>query len=219
MSIASKAAVAAAAGITAGAASAGTLYTDVAAFTAASNIVELNDFSGVADGFYSSLTFEPPAYQTFQYEIVATNGLQVGPSLNPFVPLLPSGAISTQAADDALVVNFTSNNVYAVGGEFWGTGLLGQPVWANITINLSDGTSVTFETFGPEFYGFTSDVVITSMTIEAERVVLPGHLEAWATMDNLYVGTLTVIPLPPAAWAGLGMLGLLGGARAFRRRG
>lgn len=219
MTMARKVAFAAAVGLAAGAAGAGTLYTDVASFAAASNIVELNDFSAVSNGFYSSLSFAPPAYQTFSYEITAANGLQVGPSVLPFVPLLPGEAISTRQASDALVINFTSNNVYAVGGEFWATGALGQSVWAYITITLSDGSTVTFDTLGPEFYGFTSDVVITSMTIEAERVLLPKLLDAWVTMDNFYVGTAAIVPLPPAAWAGLGLLGVTAGVRTWRRRG
>jgi hypothetical protein len=35
-------------------------------------------------------------------------------------------------------------------------------------------------------------------------------------MDNFRVA---VVPLPPAAWAGLGLLGVIGGVRAARRRG
>jgi len=196
-------------------ATAGTVYTDVGDFTSAAATVVLNDFSTVSNGFYNSLTFEPPAFQTFAYTISANSGLIVGPTGTAI--FLPSGAISTSNGSDALQISFATNNVYAVGGDFWGTGLFGQSVLSTITIALSNGHSVQFTTFGPEFRGFTSNVAISSITIDADRTLFP-NLEAWATMDNFYVGT-AIVPLPPAAWAGLGLLGLLGGVRAVRRRG
>lgn len=196
-------------------ATAGTVYTDVANFTSAASTVVLNDFSTVSNGFYNSLTFEPPAFQTFAYTITANNGLVVGPT--GFAIFLRSGAISTNSGSDSLQISFTTNNVYAVGGDFWGTRLSGLSVLSNITIALSNGDSVQFTTFGPEFRGFTSNVAISSIIIDAERTF--GHQDAWATMDNFYVGTMAVVPLPPAAWAGLGLLGVIGGVRAVRRRG
>lgn len=36
--------------------------------------------------------------------------------------------------------------------------------------------------------------------------------------SNIVLSSATIVPLPPAAWAGLGMIGAMGGAAALRRR-
>jgi hypothetical protein len=66
------------------------------------------------------------------------------------------------------------------------------------------------------FLGFTSDVAIGFLEVRSANS--GTDLSRYGAMDNLYYGA-AIIPLPPAAWAGLGMLGLMGGVRAVRRRG
>ncbi len=60
------------------------------------------------------------------------------------------------------------------------------PTGTDVTILLSDGTTVAFTSTGPaDFRGFTTALPITSITIDALDVPNP----AWPTMDNLIIGT------------------------------
>ncbi|MFG0245104.1 MAG: hypothetical protein ACF8MF_03515 [Phycisphaerales bacterium JB052] len=166
-----------------------------------------NDFSSVSDGPVDSLDYD---FGTFSYEITTgafpTSGLHN-----------EDGVISTASNFDSIVINFTSDNVHAIGANVWATDPDFDPAGAIMIVSLSDGTTETFPSGGPgAFYGYTSDMLITSVEIRAVGFFVPR----FATMDNLYVGTTgdyPIVPLPPAAWAGLGMLGLMGARRSMKR--
>lgn len=64
------------------------------------------------------------------------------------------------------------------------------------------------------FFDFNAYSAILGTTNPDEIFDLILNVDGTST----FVGNLTVVPLPPAAWAGLGMLGLIGGIRAARRR-
>lgn len=188
-------------------ASAGTVYTSEASLVGAmSGGYALNDFNSEPAGSVTSLSY---SVGDFAYEISS------GPVTNSGL-YNEGGAISTASALDSLVISFTSGNVRAIGANIWATDPGFDPAGALMIITLSDGTIEAFPSGGPSaFYGYTSDVDITSVEIRALGFFVPRY----ATMDNLYVGTnVSVVPLPAAAWAGLGMLGLLGGIRAGRSR-
>lgn len=194
-------ALAATAGVV-GSATAGQVFGNLANFQAAVPTAVLNDFNTVADGFAPSVSYN---FGAFAYEISATNGL-----------FNNGGTISTNSPSDALLITFTSGDVRAFGGDWWGTDFDFNQIQAQITITLDDGTSETFNTNpnnGPRFGGYMSDSSILSISIAANN---SQGADAFPTMDNFRVA---VVPLPPAAWAGLGMLGLIGGVRAARRRG
>ena len=185
----------------AGLATAGTatVYTDLVSFMANVQAGSFsNGFDTVPVGDAGpSLNFGP--VNGYAYTVSATNG---GTLFND------PGIVSTNTATDALLITFTGAPVTAVGGNFWASDIIFLPTGSDITINLSDGTNVSYTSTGPnDFRGFISDVAITSMTIDAPDV--PGN--AWATMDNLVVGA--AIPAPGAA-AVLGLAGLAG----IRRR-
>lgn len=178
-----------------------TVYTDSASFL---NDVQagyyFNNFTGVPSGAQPSVSYDNG---TFAYTITAagagSNQLFNDPNF-----------VSTDSALDSLVVTFTSGNVTAVGGNFWSTDISFFPFAADVVIDLSDGTSVSFfSTSASDFRGFTSTTAITSMTIDA---VDPVAGPAWATLDNLYVGV--AVPAPGA----MALLGLGGLAAARRRR-
>jgi hypothetical protein len=181
------------------------VYTDEASFLG--NVgagYSFNAFDDVVGGLASSLSY---SLNGFAYDITA-----VGSNSDLFNDV---GLVSTNVASDAILVTFTSGNVTAVGGNFWSSDIWVEPLQATVVITLSDGTVIDFESTGAsDFRGFTSDTLITSIQIDA----VDGFDVAWSTMDNLYVG-VAVVPLPPAAWAGLGLLGAIGGVRAVRRRG
>ena len=97
-----------------------------------------------------------------------------------------TGLISTNLAADSIVVTFTGDPVTAVGGNFWATDIAVQPTGTDVTILLSDATTLTFTSTGPtDFRGFTTAAPITSITIDAPDNVVT----AWPTMDNLIIGT------------------------------
>ncbi len=175
-----------------------TVYTDEGSFL--SNIEPgsyFEEFDGVPVGAAGPLLSFTDG--TYSYDITAvgagTNDLFNNPSL-----------VSTDSALDALVITFTSGNVLAVGGVMFATDISFIPVAANMTVTLSDGTVANYVSTGANFRGFTSDVTITSLTIDADDSLF----NAWSTLDNLRVGT---VPAPGT----LAMLGL-GCVFAARRR-
>lgn len=177
-----------------------TVYTDSASFLA--NVQPgffFNDFATVPVGSVPSVS---ASGNGFGYTITATGAGSNNLFNDP-------GIISTDSALDAILVTFTGAPVTAIGGNFWASDISFFPTGTNVTINLSDGTNVSFPTTGPNtFRGFTSNVAITSMTIDAPE----SPANAWATMDNFYVGA--AIPAPGA----VAMLGVAGLAATRRRR-
>jgi hypothetical protein len=183
------------------AAFAGTVYTDSTSFLG--NVAAgyfLNDFASVTAGSRADIT---GSFNGFSYTISGAAGSLYG----------GNGIVSLDLSNDSIEVTFTGNPVTAIGGNFWATDNRFNSAAGDITILLSDGTSTTFSHFGPtDFRGFTSSVAISSVLVSSS----PG---TFATMDNLYVGTaISVVPVPTAAWAGLGLLGVMGGVRVTRRR-
>ena len=185
----------------AGLASAGTatVFDNAAAFNANVQMgFYFENFDSVFPGAAPSLDFGP--VNGYSYTV----GTQAGAVSGLFNDL---GFISTDNEADSIVVTFTGAPVTAVGGNFWATDISFNPTGTDITINLSDGTNVSYTSTGPsDFRGFISDVAITSIQIDA-----PGTAFAWATMDNLTVGA--AVPAPGAV-AVLGLAGLAG----IRRR-
>ncbi len=189
-----------AAAVATAAASAGTVYTDSTSFLG--NVAAgyfLNDFASVTEGSTADIT---GSFNGFSYTISGVTGALYN----------GNGNVSIASSFDSIEVTFTGNPVTAIGGNFWAHD--GNSLASDITILLSDGTGTTFSVSSTsDFRGFTSSVAISSM------VVSLNSIGAYTIMDNLYVGTaISVVPVPTAAWAGLGLLGVMGGVRVTRRR-
>lgn len=154
-------------------------------------------FTGLSDGPPGPRTF---GSGTFAFTAQASLGLYV-----------TGGFLGTSQIDDALTVNFGAG-VKAVGGNFFTVDLGDSLQSVNVTLTLSDATTVSFTptSFADSYRGFVSTLDITSVTVSA-----PGQ-SLYASLDNLTVGTIAAVP-EPASWAlmGLGVIGLL----AARRRG
>jgi hypothetical protein len=186
--------------LAAGAAASADLFTDEATFlTQIDSDYYLEEFDGYFYGSYTELSLDLGPVNGYSYTITTVDllGLYSG-----------DGNMSTNNAFDPLLVNFTGNDVYAVGGWFFGGDILGFYVPATVTIDLSDGQSYTFDTTSDtDFVGFTSAVPIVSMTIDAVDPFDPAGVPVWATMDHFYVGNL--IPAPSTmVLLGLGALGI-----------
>ncbi len=175
------------------------VFTDSASFMASLLGPSYTEgFDSVGPGVSGPLDFDDG---TFAYTIAPVGGNSDSLFNDP-------GVISTDNTFDGIQVTFTSGNVTAVGGNFWSTDIAVLPFTADVTINLSDGQSVTFtSTSSSDYRGFTSDVIIDSIEIFADD----SFGNAWSTMDNLTVGR--AIPTPGA----IAVLGL-GGVLAGRRR-
>jgi len=102
-------------------------------------------------------------------------------------------------------ITFTSNNVLAVGGNFFITDINDAFVAnANVTLTYNDGTTDTFTPANAAaFSGYVSTLPITSLVMSA-----PGT-SRFNTIDNLIVSS---IPTPGAA-AVLALAALVGGRR------
>jgi len=118
------------------------------------------------------------------------------------------GLTSTVNATDALVFSFSANTT-AVGGEFLSTDIDFFPSDAEVTVELSDGTTQNLGAFGG-FAGFINLNGIASITIDALGNDSSG-LPAFSAAESLIVGR--GVPTPGAA----AVLGL-GGLVAARRR-
>jgi MYXO-CTERM domain-containing protein len=177
------------------------VFTDSASFLA--NVQPgsyFNDFASVGAGATPSLSFNSGG---FAYTVTAFGTGSQQLFNNP-------GLVSTDSAVDAIRITFTSGNVTAVGGNFFSSDINFNAIAASVTVALSDGQSVTFNSSSAnDFRGFTSTQTITSLTIDA---IDPPAGPAWSTLDNLYVGQ--AIPAPGA----MALLGLGGLAAARRRR-
>lgn len=178
---------AAVAALFAGSASATTVYTDSASFLAQLTGSYFNDFSSVAGGASGPLNFSGNG---FAYTVSAqTDQLYNDP-----------GIISTNLANDLIVVTFTGAPVYGIGGNMWSTDINVLPIPSTVTINLSNGFTHSFSSSSASDYrGFVSPVPITSFTIDAADT--PAN--AWATLDNLTVGTTGAPPPPPSEPSGV----------------
>lgn len=84
----------------------------------------------------------------------------------------------------------------------------------NNAINVGESLSVTFAHDG----SFSLAALLDAIAADEIRMVQhyrgygANGESAWLTSD------LAVVPLPPAAWAGLGLLGCIAGVRASKRR-
>lgn len=172
------------------------LYTDEAAFLSVLAFDSyLEEFSAYTYGSYAAPSLNLSGGSGFAYTLSAPLNLYSG-----------NGDMSTNSAGDALTATFTGSPVTAVGGLFYATNIDGDYQAGNILVTLNDGTTRSFSPPNTSsFTGFTSDVAITSITIDATS----GN---WPTMDNFYVGA--AVPEP----SGLVLCGFGAGALIMLRR-
>jgi hypothetical protein len=101
------------------------------------------------------------------------------------------------------------------GGASWGTSFIEvtKNGSASNGINAGEYLTLTFDHDG----SFDLDDLIAA--INADEISFALHYQAWigGESEKLLNNTVSVVPLPPAAWAGLGMMATLAGIRGYRR--
>jgi hypothetical protein len=204
------------------------VYTSQASFLAAAGGVGPADtFNGLATT--TSRGAVTGAYNDFAYNVTLFPSLQSGNGIG----VLSDGG----STDQFLVANaYNQQSFYRLridltGGEpvtaigsnmFRYDQSLASSVGGNMEVRLYTAAGVLFhvENFASvgrnTFMGFTSDITIGFMEVRSANS--GTEISRYGAIDNLYFGA-AIVPLPPAAWAGLGLLGVIGGVRAVRRRG
>jgi opacity protein-like surface antigen len=116
-------------------------------------------------------------------------------------------------------VNFklANGNWNGPGGTAWGSSFLEIKKHGGASNGIQSGESLTltFDHDGSFDLGSLIDA------INAEEIRFAIHYQAWTggKSEKLLNDRIVVVPLPPAAWAGLGTIALIAGARGARRRG
>ncbi len=122
--------------------------------------------------------------------------------------------LSNNTATDPITFTFTSGNVNAVGGYFFGSDIGGNLLAADVVLTLSDGTVYTIAGATPgSFAGFITNpgVWITSLVVDAPD---SPPVYVWPTVNDLYTGSAAV-PEPATV---LLLAGGLIATAAHRRR-
>jgi len=186
-------------------ASAASVHTDVSSFLDSSTNVALGDFSDVDDGLAPWVGLD----------FTSESGYAL--NINGYYDRLfnQDGVISTNIAGDFIVIQFTGDDVSAVGGNLWGTDVDFGAISASLSVVFSDGAAFEFLTSSPDaFLGYISDESLDWLAIGVNTIE-DGEDDAftWATLDNLLVGqntsNVTAVPLPAPgllAFAGLATL-------------
>lgn len=157
----------------------------------------LADFLAVIQGDYFFDDFSWCGWGTVNaesYQFGPVNGYSYTAWASGGVFSIP-GAMSTNSAEDPLVLTFDGDPVTAVAGDFFATDFDGNPMPTVVTVSLDDGTTVDL-TYPTVFIGFTSATPMTSLTISCGDGL-------WPTYDNFYVGSLIMVPVEEQTWGAI----------------
>jgi hypothetical protein len=194
-----------------------TVYTSLAAFTAATTAPGTDTYAGFS---ITGTTGSPIVRTAGAYGYTgSTPGdfFGAGTSANPW--------LSTNIATDTITFNTFTGGSNGVGGNFFGSTIAGTFQAGNITIVATDSSgSVTQTIVGAttsSFLGFVSDSAVTSLTVTS---VQPQTGFLWPTVDNLVFAKRAgvVQGAVPESSTWLMMLagfGLVGGAMRRRSTG
>lgn len=127
------------------------------------------------------------------------------------VPVAGTVALSTGTTTDTITFDSFGSAVYAFGGNFFATNVLGEVASGGLTVTATDINGLSFSrtlTGGSlsGFVGFVSDTPLASVTVS----ITSPNTSVYASVDN-------IVAVPePATWALLlagGVFALRAGAR------
>jgi hypothetical protein len=184
------------------ASAAGTFYTTESSYLANTNPnYYLENFSSFTFGSPldgTQTTYAAPGANGFGWTASAALGLYSNVS-----------ALSTNSANDPIMILFGGSPVTSFGGIFANTDISGAIIPGTVTITTSAGDTMTVNT--NTFLGFTSATPFTSITMSAA-----GTTSNWVQVDHFYTGAA----VPEPGTVGLLVVGAAGiaGAAIKRRR-
>ena len=181
-----------------------TWFTSEAAFLAATDGVNYTeDFSDFVYGVQLSgdPSWNAPGANGYGWTASATDGLWSNDS-----------ALSTNVANQALLLTFTGNPVTAFGGFIGNGDISGLFISGSVSITLSNGESQSINVGSDDaFLGWVGDP--SSPITTASILSTSGVVNNWASLDHAITGAAAPVP-EPATLAALG----IGAAALLRRR-
>ncbi|MBM3875068.1 MAG: PEP-CTERM sorting domain-containing protein [Verrucomicrobia bacterium] len=168
-----------------------------------------NDFVGVPDSPSSPVTSVTGTggIPTVGYTITApTSGLGVFPDAG-------FKAVGNWNRSQDMVVTFNTGNVASAGADIWISDINGNRLAGNVTVNFSDGSSVSVPSTTTGAFGFAgitiTDAPLTTMTVVNNNVT--GYLN----VSNMSVAA---VPEPSSLAATALAMAAMAGVTLQRRR-
>ncbi len=162
------------------------------AYEYVANTLDLQLHEESLDEYFGSAAAFTGGSDAWAWELTATNGVTAFNSM-----------IKANSGNTALSLNFESDQVFSIGGEFMLLSSEGSPINGVIQLLLSDGSSyITTVSSEESFAGFLSDDVnITSLNII-------GFGDSAPDVTALSSFTIGVIPAPASIFSLLALGGV-----------